>query len=116
MRSSAQLRVAIHGMREIVEAHGPEAGDGVVDTIAARLEALVGERADLQRTGDTQFVVACSTGSVAGAEKRLADRLCRSISEPVRVDDVKMSVTASVEIDSPRGATSDTSGIGVLAR
>lgn len=116
MRSSARLHVTLHGMTEVVDLHGAEAGEAVVDAITARLEALCGEHDHVLRVGETSFVVVHPTTIVAGAENRLADRLCRSVSEPVRIDGALTSVKASVVVEDLVGASPAPSGIAAPAR
>ena len=98
MHSVTRLDIALDGVTEILDQHGPDARAAVVDTIAARLDALVGEADKLRWATETRFSVVCPRVTLPGAARRLADRLQRSASEPVHVDGLELAVTASVSV------------------
>ena len=94
----ALLMLNLDGFQTINERHGPEAGDGLLRIVARRLRLAV--RADdlVCRLGDDEF--ACLLINVLDAEQlcRVACKLFDTVSAPVSVGSLSLSVRPSIGI------------------
>lgn len=90
------LFVDLDHFKEINDSHGHAAGDRILETVGARLDAVVRETDYVIRYGGDEFVIVCPGLADPGAAQRLGDRLRASIATPIDVDDTPITVTASV--------------------
>ncbi|MDQ1636287.1 MAG: hypothetical protein QOJ32_3096 [Frankiaceae bacterium] len=95
------LFVDLDDFKQVNDARGHAIGDAVLVTVASRLSRLV--RADdlVCRLGGDEFVLLLGT-SVAAEIEQAADRIRRSLAQPIRVDDVEVHISASVGSATPR--------------
>jgi two-component system, cell cycle response regulator len=90
------IRVDVDHFKDINDAHGHQAGDGVLAEVARRLADAVRGGDELARWGGDEFV-AILPGTDRAGVLRAAERLRAGVATgPVRVDDADLDVTVSV--------------------
>lgn len=77
---------------------GHAAGDIVLQTIAARLEAVVRESDYVIRFGGDEFVIVCPGLADPGGAERLGERLRASVAQPIDIDGEPALVSASIGV------------------
>ena len=94
----ALLMLDLDGFKDVNDGHGHPAGDHLLQQVADRMRAVVGdERATLARLGGDEFAVLLDHAPGSRAHDT-AWRLVRALSEPFVVDDEVIGVTASVGV------------------
>lgn len=76
--------------------YGHLAGDRLLEVVAERLTAHTRSEDTVARLGGDEFVVALEDIADAASAKDIALKLIEAISQPVTIDNIKLSVTASV--------------------
>lgn len=99
----ARNLVALHfldldGFKAINDRYGHPAGDILLEQVARRLEANVRAEDVVSRLGGDEFIVLQVGLHDESEAKLLARRIIREISKPYVIDDISMSVSASVGI------------------
>ncbi len=104
----AVVFVDVDEFKLVNDGHGHAAGDEVLQAVAARLRAAVRADDTVGRMGGDEFLVVCSgLGSFAGAAE-LADRIDRSMRDPISFAGERLETSASVGVTwSPAGADVD---------
>ncbi|MEV6303524.1 GGDEF domain-containing protein [Actinoplanes sp. NPDC051861] len=93
----AALYLDLDGFKEVNDAHGHEAGDEVLTTVARRLSGIVRTGDLVVRLGGDEFVLLCP--SLPGPEAvRLAERIIAEVARPIPFGEHRLEVGASVGI------------------
>jgi diguanylate cyclase (GGDEF)-like protein len=88
----------LDGFKEINDHYGHAAGDQVLVQVAGRIRAAIREMDTPARYGGDEFVVLCEKVASVEEAAEIAERICKSIQEPVLVDGDKLRVGASIGI------------------
>ncbi len=98
------LLVDLDNFKEVNDALGHRAGDHLLIGLSARLKSLLGEH-HLSRIGGDEFAIECASGTV-GDLMELANQLKEIIRVPIVIDDLALSVSASIGV-APRTGEDD---------
>jgi diguanylate cyclase (GGDEF)-like protein len=98
------LVIDLDGFKAINDALGHAAGDAVLVAFADRLRAVLRASDTAARLGGDEFSIVCETTDRADAEV-LADRLRRSVEEPVVLENTTVQLGMSIGIGSATGGT-----------
>jgi diguanylate cyclase (GGDEF)-like protein len=93
----AVLYVDLDGFKNVNDAHGHQAGDLVLSTVAQRLSGAVRATDLVVRLGGDEFVLLCPDLPEAGAIK-LAERVLGDVAQPIRYGGHALDIGASVGI------------------
>jgi diguanylate cyclase (GGDEF)-like protein/PAS domain S-box-containing protein len=94
----AVLFIDLTGFKQINDVYGHAHGDRILIATAARLKQCVRETDAVTRLGGDEFVVLLEdVGAFTGAV-HIAEKMLRTIAEPLRVDDDTVAVGASIGI------------------
>jgi diguanylate cyclase (GGDEF)-like protein len=77
---------------------GHQAGDELLNRVAARLRGLVDEIDTIARVGGDEFVILLSSVTERGAIDRVARNISNTLQEPLRIDSVDLHVSSSIGI------------------
>jgi diguanylate cyclase (GGDEF)-like protein len=94
----AVLMVDLDDFKRVNDSAGHCAGDEVLKAVAGRLRSSVRDSDVVARTGGDEFVVVMSGPGVGGPARLLAERLRRSLSEPVRAMGLSHRVGVSIGV------------------
>ena len=94
----AVLLIDLDHFKRVNESLGRASGDRLLCAVAQRLAEQVPEHDMIARLGDDEFVVLLTGALGALAVSAVANRLLRSLAEPIVVDDRELVVTASIGI------------------
>lgn len=92
----AVLMVDLDGFKQVNDVYGHLAGDRLLEVVAERLTAHTRSEDTVARLGGDEFVIALEDIADAASAKDIALKLIDAISQPVTIDNIKLSVTASV--------------------
>ncbi len=92
----ALLVVALDNFRSINEGYGLRVGDAVLTTTATRLGACVGDAAPAARLAGDEFLLLIDGGLDTAAA--VAERVLASMHEPMQIEGLPLTLTASVGI------------------
>lgn len=87
----------VDDFKSINDAHGHDAGDVVLRTIADRLASVVRESDSVVRLGGDEFLIVCPATGIEQAEE-VAARALSAIAEPIEVDRAGLIVRASAGV------------------
>lgn len=94
----AVFLIDLDGFKPINDTYSHDAGDQVLQTMAARLKAIAGDTAITGRLGGDEFALATrSIGTAAGA-LRFAEQMAADLSQPVPYGEKYLQVGASIGI------------------
>lgn len=97
--SLAVLHLDFDNFKEINDSHGHVAGDTLLKTAAARLQALIGAPAFAGRmAGDEFIVVQGAQADPAAAATQLAGQILETLREPVEFEGRKLALNASLGV------------------
>ncbi|MEK9951124.1 MAG: GGDEF domain-containing protein [Curvibacter sp.] len=95
----ALLYLDLDGFKEVNDAHGHEAGDVVLRTMARRIHACIRASDTLARLGGDEFVVLLPDMKDHGHALALADKIIAEVRRPVTLhQDVSARLSASIGI------------------
>ncbi len=98
---SAALFIDLDGFKQVNDTLGHEAGDRLLQSVAARLSATLREADTIARLGGDEFVVLVEGGSPTGSPEFVAERLLEVMREPFEIDNTtrgRLRITASIGI------------------
>ncbi|HVW17104.1 MAG TPA: sensor domain-containing phosphodiesterase [Solirubrobacteraceae bacterium] len=110
-RTVAVLFVDLDRFKAINDTYGHEAGDQVLRTVAARLDAQIRPGDTVARLGGDEFVVVCEQVTAADDALDVAGRLRSAVAEPIALATQTVSVTACVGIALPSGPEDGARGL-----
>ncbi|UVI38597.1 putative bifunctional diguanylate cyclase/phosphodiesterase [Qipengyuania spongiae] len=96
-RSLAMFWIDIDRFKEVNDLLGHQTGDKVLAEIGARLADIVPQNGVVARFGGDEFVMLCEVEEKRACE-RLATRILNEINRPIRFQDERLEVKASVGI------------------
>tara|TARA_R110002050_G_scaffold57423_5_gene129343 strand:- start:264039 stop:266102 length:2064 start_codon:yes stop_codon:yes gene_type:complete len=94
------LFIDLNNFKPINDTFGHTYGDEVLQVIAHRMQACVREMDMVSREGGDEFIVLVTNIESTTACSMLADKLKSAIAKPIIVNDISLSVTASIGIAS----------------
>jgi diguanylate cyclase (GGDEF)-like protein len=95
----ALLFVDLNGFKAINDRHGHLCGDAILQEAARRLERCVRASDTVTRFGGDEFVVLLhASNPKADGVNSIAEKIAHAIREPIVVDGVAISISASVGI------------------
>lgn len=94
----ALLFLDLDNFKQINDSRGHAFGDRVLEAIAARLVASVGETDTVSRHGGDEFLLLLTGPAMPGTARAVADALIVAVGAPVSVDGETVGLTASVGI------------------
>ena len=97
-RRLAVLFIDLDRFKDINDSLGHQAGDELLQQVAARLRAAVHEDDTVARLGGDEFVVLLEAVPDANAVRRIAERIVDRLTEPFTVRGRPLFVTASVGV------------------
>jgi len=98
---SAALFIDLDGFKQVNDTLGHEAGDRLLQSVAARLSATLREADTIARIGGDEFVVLVEGEAPTGSPEFVAERLLEVLREPFEIE------------NAPRGALRITTSIGI---
>ena len=98
---SAALFIDLDGFKQVNDTLGHDAGDRLLQSVAARLSATLREADTIARLGGDEFVVLVEGGAPTGSPEFVAERLLEVLREPFEIE------------NAPRGALRITASIGI---
>jgi diguanylate cyclase (GGDEF)-like protein len=109
----AALLIDLDGFKTTNDVHGHAVGDEVLCQVADRLLDLVADNGTVARLGGDEFVVVTKADLDKDALSRIADRIVLTLGEPILIQDLRISIGASVGISICPG---DGDSVGTLLR
>lgn len=94
------LLIDLDNFKNVNDSHGHDIGDLLLKEVATRFSLAIRESDILCRLGGDEFVVLAHQESKEDTIDVLGNRLCESLNEPIRIDDLALTVTASIGIAS----------------
>jgi diguanylate cyclase (GGDEF)-like protein len=103
------LFVDIDAFKHVNDSLGHAAGDRLLTVVGERLQSAVRDQDTVGRLGGDEFVVLVECSADETALEQLANRMTKSLREPVELDDGRktFSVTASIGVAAGRYDTAD---------
>jgi diguanylate cyclase (GGDEF)-like protein len=95
--SIAVLFCDLDGFKPVNDRLGHQAGDGVLQVVAARLAGCLREGSIVGRFGGDEFMVVCP-GATEASVARIAERVDRAVREPIEVAGTTVSIGVSIGI------------------
>ncbi|HEX8057891.1 MAG TPA: EAL domain-containing protein [Novosphingobium sp.] len=96
-RKFALFWMDLDRFKEVNDSLGHQTGDKLLAEIASRLKACAPSEATVARFGGDEFIVACEMTGRREVEQ-LASRMMDEISRPIRIDDDRLEIAASMGI------------------
>ena len=94
----ALLLIDMDGFKAINDSHGHPIGDEVLRIAAKRMAGLVRSIDTVARFGGDEFCIVQSAGPQPDGAFRLAERIMSSLSQPMVIDDLRLTVSSSIGI------------------
>ncbi len=94
----AVMYLDLDGFKEVNDSLGHEAGDMLLKMVADRLVAAVRQEDTVARMGGDEFVIGLWETSDADGVANLASKVIQAVSQPYRIHDRDVSITASVGV------------------
>ncbi len=98
MSTMAVMFLDLDGFKEINDTLGHDAGDTLLRLVADRLVAAMRQEDTVARLGGDEFVIGLWEIHHADDVARLASKMIQAVSQPYRIQDRSVSVTASVGV------------------
>jgi diguanylate cyclase (GGDEF)-like protein len=92
----AVMFLDLDGFKQINDTLGHDAGDTLLSLVADRLVAAVREEDTVARMGGDEFVIGLWESGHADGVARLASKVIQAVSQPYRIQDHDVRITASV--------------------
>ena len=108
-KQTALLLLDLDGFKAINDNHGHPIGDEVLRIVAKRMAGLVRSVDTLARFGGDEFCIVQTAGQQPDGAFALAERIMSSLSQPMVIDSLRLSVSTSIGIAvfPDDGATAD---------
>ncbi|MCX9157489.1 sensor domain-containing diguanylate cyclase [Niveibacterium sp. 24ML] len=103
----AVLFVDLDGFKAVNDNFGHDTGDALLKVVAQRLQRALRQGDLVARLGGDEFALLASTSDGAGEARALAERLIRTISEPIHLAGGTVQVGASVGVALAQSRHSD---------
>ncbi len=97
-RTSSVLFIDLDGLGAVNDAHGFAVGDALLVAVARRIESLIRDGDVFARLDGDEFAILTQDESDLRRSRAMADRLVEELGEPFELDDVTLSITASIGI------------------
>lgn len=94
----AYFLIDLDGFKPINDSYSHKAGDAVLVGVADRLKAVIGKSGIVARLGGDEFAVALPAVRDRAHALRLADKMAKTIKEPIVSDHRQLAVGASIGI------------------
>lgn len=101
----ALLFIDLDGFKDINDFHGHHVGDGLLEAVAERLTASLGEGDRAGRLGGDEFVVVAEPVNTLDDALLLAERVTETLGEPVDIDGVTVTPSVSIGVAMSRSDT-----------
>lgn len=96
--SLAVVFLDLNGFKPVNDRFGHAVGDDLLKTVAHRLSHSIRENDHISRYGGDEFVILMNCGSARQEAEILAQRLEKSLTEPFRLGDRELFISASIGI------------------
>jgi diguanylate cyclase (GGDEF)-like protein len=97
-RTMAVMYLDLDGFKLLNDTLGHDAGDTLLNLVAARLVAAVRQEDTVARLGGDEFVIALWELSHAEDVAKLVSKVMQAVSQPYRIQDRDVSMTASIGV------------------
>ena len=106
---SAVMFLDLDGFKAINDEHGHELGDMVLQASALRIKAEIRETDTVARIGGDEFIIILSSLPEIEVAERIAAGLIKQIMQPIQVENIVVTVSASIGISiyPENGATAE---------
>jgi diguanylate cyclase (GGDEF)-like protein/PAS domain S-box-containing protein len=94
----AVLFIDLDGFKAVNDTHSHAVGDQLLVQVAQRMKRVMREEDTLARLGGDEFVAVLQDLETPDASKPVLERLLRAAAEPVRVNGLELSVSASIGV------------------
>jgi len=94
----AVMYMDLDGFKQINDTLGHDAGDTLLRMVADRLVAAVRQEDTVARLSGDEFVIALWESNHADGVTRLVSKVLRAVSQPYRIQDRDVNITASVGV------------------
>lgn len=94
----ALILLDLDGFKAINDRHGHAVGDLLLTQVAARLQASARATDLVARLGGDEFVLICEAIDNAEQALALAERILHSLTQPMQLGDLRLSLSASIGI------------------
>ncbi|MDF0529179.1 bifunctional diguanylate cyclase/phosphodiesterase [Tsukamurella sp. 8J] len=94
--SRSVLYLGVDGLRTVADSFGRGVGDRALVEVARRVQQVVGSQGSTYRVGGEDFVIV--TDMRAAVAAALGEHLVTSVSEPFRIGDARIALTAHVGV------------------
>ena len=94
----AVMVLDLDGFKQINDTLGHDAGDTLLRMVADRLVAAVRQEDTVAHLGGDEFVIALWESNHADGVARLVSKVIRAVSQPYRIQDRDVNITASVGV------------------
>ena len=92
------LYIDLDDFKPINDVHGHPVGDKVLTEVGHRIAAVIGPRDTVGRLGGDEFAVVCAGINDPAQGRRVADRIVQAIRVPMNIDELRLTVSASVGV------------------
>jgi diguanylate cyclase (GGDEF)-like protein len=95
---AAVMLLDLDRFKEVNDTLGHESGDRLLQQIALRLVAILGERGPICRLGGDEFAILLPTLEHIGEAGEVARRVLAALEQPFEVGDMKLEIGASIGV------------------
>jgi diguanylate cyclase (GGDEF)-like protein len=97
-RTSSVLFIDLDDFRAVNDTHGFAVGDALLVAVARRIETLIRDGDVFARLGGDEFAVLTQDDADLRRSRAMADRLVHELGQPFELDELTLSITASIGI------------------
>ncbi|MTV37674.1 sensor domain-containing diguanylate cyclase [Duganella radicis] len=94
----AVLFIDLDDFKCVNDQHGHAAGDQLLRAVAQRIQSCVREADTVARLGGDEFVVLLEEVADAAQVRRVADKICKALAEPVALGAAELPASASIGV------------------